>query len=495
VNPVWLPAIGALLVLAFDLSGATRPPPDAGPRSTALAGVRLGTLATFAMASVAVVLVFDGRRFEGSLLPLDAHALFGIGFVVVAAGLVLALSLTHFGMARSRPAEPLALLLFAWTGSMVAIATSHLLMLMLALELAWLPMIALVALDPRRLSSSESSLKAFFAHAFASLVFAQGIAFVYAATGRLTLSALAGPAPDDVLESLPYEVGLSLILVGLVARAAVTPFHPWSPDVQEGAPGFVASHVATIGQATTFLVLLRLLHAAPGSLLAEPDTFGARLPALLTALGALALVWGHGMALVQTGLRRLVGWLSVGQVGFLTLALVEAQGDGGPALLIGLVAAGAAITGVMATLSSLSHHERACERIGDLAGMARESPIRAALLALFLLSLGGLPGTIGFLARFRILAALEHGGHRTALVFGLLATVLALMAAGRPLLAMLGEAERHRSGSRALSNEQFVLAVCGAIVVYFGVMPIIGETNMSGQLAIWIDRAVASLRP
>ncbi len=479
MNPVWLPAIGALLVLAFDLSGATRPPPDAGPRGTALAGVRLGTLATFAMASVAVVLVFADRRFEATLLPLDVHALFGIGFVVASTGLVLALSLTHFGMARSRPAEPLALLLFAWTGSMVAITTSHLLMLMLALELAWLPIIALVALDPRRLSSSESSLKVFFAHAFASLVFAHGIALVYAATGRLTLSALAGPAPGDVVASLPYEVGLSLILVGLVARAAVTPFHPWSPDVQEGAPGFVASHVTTIGQATTFLVLLRLLHAAPGSLLAEPDTFGARLPVLLTALGALALVWGHGMALVQTGLRRLVGWLSVGQVGFLTLALVEAQGDGAPALLIGLVAAGAAITGVMATLSSLSHHERACER----------------LLALFLLSLGGLPGTIGFLARFRILAALEHGGHRTALVFGLLATVLALTAVGRPLLAMLGETERHRSGSRALSNEQFVLAVCGGVVLYFGVMPIFGETNLSGQLSIWIDRAVASLRP
>jgi NADH-quinone oxidoreductase subunit N len=149
----------------------------------------------------------------------------------------------------------------------------------------------------------------------------------------------------------------------------------------------------------------------------------------------------------------------------------------------------------MATLSSLSHHERTCERVGDLGGMAKESPVRAALLALFLLSLAGLPGTIGFLARFRVLAALEHGGHRVALVFGLVASALAMIAVGRPLLAMLGEAERHRSGSRALSNEQFVLAFCGAMVLYFGVMPIFGETNMSGQLAVWIDRAVASVRP
>lgn len=494
MNPVWLPAIGALLVLAFDVSGTARRSAATGPKQAALAGVRLGSVAAIAMASVAIVVVFDERRFEDSLVPLDVHALFGLGFVVIAALLVLSLSLTHFGMARSRPAEPLALLLFAWSGSLVAIATDHLLMLLLALELAWLPMIALVAIDSRRLSSSESSLKAFFAHAFASLVFAHGLAFLFAARGSLALGALA-PAEVGGASTLADEVGATLILVGLIARAAIAPFHPWSPDVHEGAPSFVTTHVATIAQATTFLVLLRILHELPGPLLAAPDSFGARLPGLITALGALALVWGHGMALVQTGLRRLVGWLSVGQVGFLTLALVEARGDGAPALLIGLVAAGAAITGVMATLSSLSHHERACESIGDLAGMSESSPLRAALLALFLLSLGGLPGTIGFLARFRILAALEHGGHRLALGFGLLATVLALSAVGRPLLAMLRPADVSRTGSRALSNEQFVLAICAGIVVYFGVMPIFGETNMSGQLAIWIDRAVASLRP
>ena len=493
MNPVWLPAIGALLVLAFDVSGTARRSTSSGPKQAALAGVRLGSVAAIAMASVAIVVIFGDRRFEDSLVPLDVHALFGLGFVVIAALLVLSLSLTHFGMARSRPAEPLALLLFAWSGSLVAIATDHLLMLLLALELAWLPMIALVAIDSRRLSSSESSLKAFFAHAFASLVFAHGLAFLFAARGSLALEALA-PAEVGGASTLAHEVGATLILVGLIARAAIAPFHPWSPDVHEGAPSFVTTHVATIAQATTFLVLLRILHELPGSLLAAPDSFGARLPGLITALGALALVWGHGMALVQTGLRRLVGWLSVGQVGFLTLALVEAQGDGAPALLIGLVAAGAAITGVMATLSSLSHHERACESIGDLAGMSESSPLRAALLALFLLSLGGLPGTIGFLARFRILAALEHGGHRLALGFGLLATVLALSAVGRPLLAMLRPADVSRTGSRALSNEQFVLAICAGLVVYFGVMPIFGETNMSGQLAIWIDRAVASLR-
>ncbi len=339
MNPVWLPAIGALLVLALDLSGSARRNAP-GHRQAALAGIRLGSVAALAMASTAIVVVFDDRRFEDSIVPLDVHALFGVGFVVVAAFLVLSLSLTHFGMARSRPAEPLALLLFAWSGSLVAIATDHLLMLMLAFELAWLPMIALIAIDSRRLSSSESSLKAFFAHAFASLVFAHGLAFLFAATGHLDFAALAPPAQAGASTGLAYEVGLALILVGLIARAAIAPFHPWSPDVHEGAPSFVTTHVATIAQATTFLVLLRVLHVAPGPLLASPDSFGARMPVLITSLGALALVWGHGMALVQTGLRRLVGWLSVGQVGFLTLALVEAQGDGAPALLIGLIALG-----------------------------------------------------------------------------------------------------------------------------------------------------------
>lgn len=488
LNPVLMPALGALAILALDLLGRGD---RSGHRQTALAGIRLVAVAVLSLMGVAFTLAWGGRTASGGALDVDGFGLFGIGFIVVAGALVLSLSLTHFGMARSRPAEPVALLLFSWAGAMAAVVTDHLVVLLVAMELAWLPMIALVAIDSRRLSSSESSLKAFFAHVFASLVFAQGLAFLFGATGRLDLAGLAG---SEVGNALAYEVGLSLVVVGLLARAAVAPFHPWSPDAYEGAPSFVTTHVATVAQATIFLVLLRVLHAAPGSLLADPDSFGARLPTLLTWLGGLALLWGHAMALVQVGLRRLIGWIGVGQIGFLTLALVEAQGDGAQALLWGLIASGTAVAGVMATLSSLSHHERACESIGDLAGMMQTSPLRAALLGAFLLSLGGVPGTLGFVARFRILQGLEHGGHRWAMVIGLAATVLALSAVGRPLLAMMRPADGNESGSRALSNEQLVLLVCGLITVGLGVSPILGETNMAGQLAVWIDRAVASLR-
>lgn len=488
LNPVLMPALGALAILALDLLGRAD---RSGHRQTALAGIRLVAVAVLSLVGVAFTLAWGSRDPTGGALDVDGFGLFGIGFVVVAGALVLSLSLTHFGMARSRPAEPVALLLFALAGAMAAVVTDHLVVLLVALELAGLPMIALVAIDSRRLSSSESSLKAFFAHVFASLLVAHGLAFLFGATGRLDFAGLAGAGAGH---PLAFEVGLSLLIVGLLARAAVAPFHPWSPDVHEGAPSFVTTHFATIAQATIFLVLLRVLHAAPGSLFADPDSFGARLPTLLTWLGGLALVWGHAMALVQVGLRRLIGWISVGQVGFLTLALVEAQGDGGQALLWGLIASGAAIAGVMATLSSLSHHERACETIGDLAGMMETSPLRSALLGAFLLSLGGVPGTLGFVARFRILQSLEHGGHRGAMVVGLAATVLALSAVGRPLIAMMRPADGNETGSRALSNEQLVLLVCGVITIGFGVSPILGETNMAGQLAIWIDRAVASLR-
>lgn len=500
MNPVLIPAFGALMVLAFDVLAQPAPDDERGPRRTALSGIRLGSVAVLSLAAVAFTLRWGDRRFDSELLALDAFGIFGIAWIVVAGALVLALSLTHFGMARSRPAEPLALLLFSWAGSMAALVTDHLLVLLVALELAWLPLIALIAMDSRRLSSSESSLKAFFAHVFASLIAAHGIALVFGVTGRLDFGALSG---DGIEGNLLFTVGATLVIVGLVARGAVAPFHPWSPDVHEGAPSFVTTQIAAVTQVTTFLVLLRLLHFVPsiggaGSVasldasgLAE---LGTRVPELLAWLGCLGLLWGHAMALVQVGLRRLIGWLGVGQAGFFTLALIDAQGAGGEALVLSLLASGVAIAGVMATLSSLSHHERACEHVGDLAGMMQESPVRAALLALFLLSLAGLPGTIGFVARFEVLASLEAGGDRVPLVIGLVATVLALTAVGRPLLAMLRPSDSGHAGSRALSNEQFVLGFCGLIVVYFGIAPAIGETNLAGQMAIWVDRAIASLR-
>jgi len=484
MNPAYVPALGALAVLAFDLISRSRPVDDEAHRANALSGIRFGAVAFLAFIASLLVLA-------SPISNIDAFATFGIAYVITSGFLVLSLSLTHFGMARSRPAEPIALLLFSISGMAAAIVTEHLLVLMIALELAWLPLIALISIDSRRLSSSESSLKAFFAHVFASVVFAHGVAFLYGATGGLDAAALASGSSE---RPLLFDVGVTLVLVGLIARGVIAPFHPWSPDVHEGAPSFVTAHIVTAAQAATFFVLLRMLHVLMPIDSEGISEIASRVPSLLAVLGCLGLVWGHAMALVQVGLRRLLGWLGVGQVGFFTLALVDATGAGGPALLLALFASGISTVGALAILSSLSHHERACEHVGDLSGMMQGSPIRAALLALFLLSLGGFPGTVGFVARVEILSALEHDGHRWLMVAGLAATVLALTAVGRPLLAMLRPAETSADASRALTNEQLVLAVCGFGVIYFGVAPIVTVGDVGGAFFDWIDLALASLR-
>ncbi len=483
MNPAFIPAVGALAVLAFDLLSRSRESGHDAARANALSGIRLASVAVLALVAGLLSL----GRADGVL---DDFSVYGVGFVFIAGLLVLSLSLTHFGMARSRPAEPIALVLLSLSGMAAAILSDHLLTLMISLELAWLPVIALISIDSRRLSSSESSLKAFFAHAFASLIFAHGVAFLFGATGGVDLASLGLGSPQ---KSLLFDIGATLIVVGLLARAVVAPFHPWSPDVHEGAPSFVTVHLVTALQGTTFFVLLRVLHALA---LGDADATGeiaTKISVLLGVLGCLGLAWGHAMALVQVGLRRLVGWLGVGQVGFLALALVGATPEGSRALLLALFATGISAAGVLAILSSLSHHERACEHVGDLSGMMQESPIRAALLALFFLSLGGFPGTIGFVARVEILTALEHGGHRFLLVMGLAATVLALTAVGRPLLAMLRRSDGQPPSSRALSNEQLVLTVCGASILYFGLAPILNAGGASSVFFGWIDAAVASL--
>ncbi len=490
---LFLPALGALGVLAIDLFSRPRRDGASPHRADALAGIRMGAFALITLVGVWVALRIgaEDEPAPAALFQLDAFAVFGIVFLTLAGMLVLFLSLTHFGMARSRPAEPVALLLFSLSGLAAAVSSAHLLVLMIALELAWLPVIALIAIDSRRLSSSESSLKAFFAHAFASVVFAQGAAFVFGATGRLDAGSLAQAAGAGLVG----EVGIALVVVGLVARSTIAPFHPWSPDVYEGAPSFVTAHVATAMQTTTFLILLRVLLLVGSQGDAGPVGTAPRLADLLAALGCVSLVWGHAMALVQVGLRRLVGWLGVGQVGFFALALVEAPRAGAGALLLGLIAAALATGGVLAILSSFSHHERACESVGDLSGMMTRSPVRAALLAIFLLSLAGFPGTVGFIARLEILGAVEHGGHRLLLVAGLVATVLALSAVGRPLLAMLRPMETTRNPGRSLTNEQAVLVACGVAVLYLGLAPALGGATGSGVVSGWIEAAVASLRP
>ena len=486
MNPALVPALGALAILAFDLMSRSQKEEDDPARANALSGIRLASVAVLALVAGIVSL----RRMESAL---DGFSVFGMAFVFIAGFFILSLSLTHFGMARSRPAEPIALVLFSISGMASAILSDHLLGLMISIELAWLPVVALISIDSRRLSSSESSLKAFFAHAFASIIFAHGVAFVFGSVGSIEISSLGlGSSSRPML----FDLGVTLVVVGLLARAVVAPFHPWSPDVHEGAPSFVTAHIVSALQATTFFVLLRILYALTmdADVAEDGAAISARIFDLLAVLGCLGLIWGHAMALVQVGLRRLVGWLGVGQVGFFALALVGGTREGSEALLLALFAAALSTTGVLAILSSLSHHERACEHVGDLSGMMEESPIRAALLALFLLSLGGFPGTIGFIARVEILASLEHGGHRLLLAAGLAATVLALIAIGRPLLAILRHGERHQTPSRALSNEQLVLTLCGISILYFGVAPMLSAGGLSQIFFDWIASAVSSLQ-
>ncbi|MFO0691214.1 MAG: proton-conducting transporter membrane subunit [Myxococcota bacterium] len=491
MSPVFLPALGALVVLFFD--ALARPGGAAGPstRETAASGIRLGVIAVLSL--VGVFLALAGRVGIGGPGPfaIDAFAAVGITAILVVSFLVLALSLTHFGMARSRAGEPIALLLFSLSGLLAAVASRNLLVTLLCLELAWLPGVALVASDPRRLSSSESSLKVLFAHALASLAFAHGVAFLFFATGRFELALLAEPS---VSRPLFFELGAALVVVGLVARCGLAPFHPWVPDLHEGAPAFVTAHMATAAQTACFFVLLRVLFALLPADPALGSEIARRVPGWLGFLACLTLVWGHAMALVQVGLRRLVGWLAVGQSGFLALALVDARAEGGPALVVALVATSVALVGVATTLSSFSHHERACEQIGDLAGMAGESPARATLLSLFLLSLAGFPGTLGFIARRDVLTAVEHAGHRGFLLVGVVSTVLALTAVGRPLVALLRPAEGRRAASAALSNEQVVLAVCGAFLLFLGTAPLFGERALSGWMETWILAGIESLR-
>ncbi|MEZ4289371.1 MAG: proton-conducting transporter membrane subunit [Myxococcota bacterium] len=238
------------------------------------------------------------------------------------------------------------------------------------------------------------------------LVLAQGLAFVFGATGRLELDALS-QAPG---QPLLLDVGVALLIAGLLARAVVAPFHPWSPDVHEGAPSFVTTWIATGVQATSFFVLLRLLHA----LVPAADGDGAvrvvaRLPELLGVLGVVGLVWGHAMALVQIGLRRMVGWLGVGQAGFFRFALVEARGAGGRRSSSPSRPRGSAVAGVLPGRSRLSAIRTRLRERRRPGRHGAASPIRAVFFALFLLSLAGFPGTMGFVARLRILSRSIRG--------------------------------------------------------------------------------------
>jgi NADH-quinone oxidoreductase subunit N len=336
---------------------------------------------------------FPGLGFWG-MVKVDAFSTFFHVLVTAIAAVVILSSFEYMQVQQIRAGEYYGLILFGTVGMCLMSSAVELVLIFIALEISSISTYVLAGFRRRAAISSEASLKYFLLGSFATAFFLYGVALMFGATGSTSISVIAQALRSGPVPVLAY-VGIAFMFVGLGFKVAAAPFHIWTPDVYEGAPAPVVGFMSTAPKAAAFAVLLRVMFEsnAPGRLW------------LVWVTAALSMTLGNVGALVQQNVKRLLAYSSIAHAGYLLVAFAALPNNGIPAAMFYTASYAAMNVGAFAVVSHLAGAGERYVSLDDYAGLGRRSPVLAATLTIFLLSLIGIPMTGGFFAKFYVFSA------------------------------------------------------------------------------------------
>ncbi|RPJ19971.1 MAG: NADH-quinone oxidoreductase subunit N [Chloroflexi bacterium] len=393
-------------------------------------GTRKGITPLLAALGLAFTLGFTfaqiGQEITGfkGMVVVDGFSIFVNALLLVSGLLGVALAYGYIRRMGLERGEYYTLLLFSVTGMMLMAQAADLIMVFLALELLSIPLYVLSAFARPKAESEEAGLKYFLLGAFATGFVVYGTALVFGATGSTNLVAIIGSASGATSNLLLLSIGSALILVGLGFKVAVVPFHMWTPDVYQGAPTAVTAFMASGAKIAGFAALLRVFATAFPSIAAD-------MTGIFWALAAVTMILGNVIAIAQTNIKRLLAYSSIAHAGYILMAFVP-YGDSDPLVRNTSIAAGLfylvsyAITnfGAWGVVIALEKETGKGLELNDYAGLARKHPALAAAMTVFMLSLIGLPPTLGLVGKIYLFRAVIDGGFYGLAIIGVLTSLV-----------------------------------------------------------------------
>jgi NADH-quinone oxidoreductase subunit N len=374
-----------------------------------------------------------------------------------------------------RGGELFTLSLFALLGMFVMISGNNFLVIYLGLELLTLSSYALVALRRDNATATEAAMKYFVLGALASGFLLYGLSMMYGATGSLDVNTVFKIINSGQVKHQVLVFGLVFVVAGLAFKLGVVPFHMWIPDVYQGAPTAVTLLIGGAPKLAAFAIFIRLL--VEGMLPLAVDW-----QQMLMVLSIGSLLIGNLAAIAQTNLKRMLAYSTISQMGFVLLGLLSGVVDGNI-----LYAANAysssmfyVITYVLTTLGSfgvimlLARDGFESEEISDLAGLNERSPLYAAVMAICLFSLAGIPPMVGFYAKLSVLQALIASGQSFSIGLAIFAVMMSLVGAFyylRVVKVMYFDAPTSAEGIAAPMDVRAVLSINGGLVLLLGLVP------------------------
>jgi NADH-quinone oxidoreductase subunit N len=315
--------------------------------------------------------------------------------------------------------EVFPLSLFALGGMMVFCAANDLLTMFVALEVLSLPLYLMCGLARRRrLLSQEAAVKYFLLGAFASAFFLYGLALLYGYSGSVRLADIANAAAGTNRSDALLFGGMALLIVGLLFKGSVGPFHAWTPDVYQGAPTPVTAFMAACTKVAAFGGILRVLSVG-----LESTRWEWR--GVLWGVAIVSMVIGAVLGLTQTDIKRMIAYSSIAHAGFLLIGAIVLTPDGLSSTLFYLLAYGFTTVATFGVISLVRDADGEATHLSQWAGLAKRSPLVAAVFTFLLLALAGIPLTSGFIGKFVVFSAALSDGMAPLVVVALIASAVA----------------------------------------------------------------------
>src|SRR5579864_8233850 len=396
-----------------------------------------------------------------NMVRVDSFSVFFHFLVASVTAVVVLTSYEYMAVQKIRAGEYYALVLFGALGMSLMSSAVELVLIFIALEISSISTYILAGFRRRAAISSESSVKYFLLGSFATAFFLYGVALMFGATGSTSITVIAHGLRSAAIPMLAY-VGVGLMFVGLGFKVAAAPFHVWTPDVYEGAPAPVVGFMSTAPKAAVFAVLLRIMFEADA-----PGRVG-----LIWVVAALSMTLGNLGALVQDNVKRLLAYSSIAHAGYLLVAYAALPNNGIPAAMFYAASYAAMNVGAFAVISHISGEGERYVTLEDYEGLGHRSPVLAAMLTIFLLSLIGIPITGGFFAKFYVFSAALQANLVGLVIIGVLNSAVASYYYLRLIVVMyMREAREDVPVSPIPLGLGAALAISLVATIYLGVLP------------------------
>jgi len=418
----------------------------------------IGSLA--ALASTLVEAQYPGLAFW-NMIEVDAFSIFFHFVIIAVTAVVILTSYEYMEVQEIHAGEYYGLILFGAVGMCLMSAAMELVLVFIALEISSISTYILAGFRRRAAISSESSIKYFLLGSFATAFFLYGVALMFGATGSTSIQDIGNVLRSVQVPALAY-IGVALMFVGLGFKVAAAPFHVWTPDVYEGAPAPVVGFMSTAPKAAAFAVLLRIMFEAqaPGRIW------------LIWVVAALSMTIGNLGALVQQNVKPLLAYSSIAHAGYMLVAIAALPSNGIPAVMFYIASYAAMNVGAFAVVSHLARAGERYVNVDDYSGLGARSPILAATLTVFLLSLIGIPVTAGFFGKFYVFSAALQANLVGLVIIGVINSAVASYYYLRVIVVMyMRDAPEPVPISPVPTALGVALAISVVATIYLGVLP------------------------